>query len=63
MTSGYSDDADTVRTWIKMMKSRVDGFIADPSEEVLQDNWDTNDEYAEQIAKHRLENEKTQRLQ
>jgi hypothetical protein len=60
MTSGYSDDNDTVWTWIKMMKSRVDGFIDDPSEEMHETPDDG--EYYDVLADHRLENEKTQTL-
>jgi hypothetical protein len=61
MTSGFSDDNDTVRTWIGMMKSRVDGFIDNPSEEMHETPDD--EEYYDVLAGHRLENEKTQRLQ
>jgi len=61
MTSGFSDDNDTVRTWIKMMKGRVDGFIDDPSEE-MHETPDDGD-YYDVLAEHRLENQKTQGLQ
>lgn len=57
---GYSDDEDTVRTWIDMMKTRVDGFIKDPSEEVLGDLLD--EDYLKEIEEHRLQNAKTERL-
>lgn len=34
-TSGYSDDADTIQTWIQTLKKRVDEEIADSSDWVL----------------------------
>jgi hypothetical protein len=61
LTSGYSDDNDTVRTWIKMMKGRVDGFLDDPSEEMHETPDDEG--YYDILAEHRLENQKTQGLQ
>ena len=61
MTSGYCDDNDTVRTWVKMMKGRVDGFIDNPSEEMHETPDDEN--YYDVLAGHRLENQKTQELQ
>ena len=38
-TSGYSDSADTVRTWIRLMKERVDNELLekDPWEEHARD--------------------------
>jgi hypothetical protein len=33
VTSGFTSGSDTVRDYIRYMKERVDGFIADPSEE------------------------------
>jgi hypothetical protein len=60
LTSGFSDDNDTVRTWIKMMKDRVDGFIDDPSEEMHETPDD--EEYYDVLAGHRLENQKAQAL-
>jgi hypothetical protein len=61
IASGNSDDADTASTWVGMMESRVDGFIADPSEEVLEGNL-RGEEYAQAIERHRQENQKTERL-
>lgn len=61
LEDSYSDSADTVRTWVRMMKSRVDGFINDPSCEVLETEWLRGAKYAKEIARHRRENEKSQR--
>jgi hypothetical protein len=62
VVSGFSDDDDTVQTWVEMMKSRVDGFILDPSEEVLKDSFTSDEDYALELARHREENVKTASL-
>jgi hypothetical protein len=60
LTSGYSDDNDTVRTWIGMLKTRVDGFILMPSEEMSETTDDEN--YYDMLVYHHAENLKTERL-
>lgn len=60
LTSGYSDDNDTVRTWIKIMKGRVDGFFDNPAEEMWEDPDDEH--YYDLLAEHKLENVKTENL-
>lgn len=58
--SGISDDGDTIRTWIGMMKGRVDGFIENPNCEICMSPDD--EDYYDEMSRHRLENEKTQKL-
>jgi hypothetical protein len=60
MTSGVSDDDDTLQTWIGMMKGRVDGFILMPSEEMSATDADEN--YYDMLVYHHAENMKTERL-
>jgi len=58
----YSDSADTVRDWVKWMRARVDGFIEDPREEVLPSSFNgRGKDYDRTIARHRKENERTQK--
>ncbi len=59
VTSGYSDDSDTVWTWLTMMKHRVDGFLLDPTEEELKSDMETVEEYKARIQAHHDENLKT----
>lgn len=56
----HTEATDSVRSWIKWMKNRVDQFIADPKEEVLEDEFDTKAEYKKAIERHRKENAKTE---
>ena len=64
----YTSGDDNVRDYVGYMKNRVDGFIEDPTCEELQ-TWIgsgekrySDEDYAELIASHRRENEKTERL-
>lgn len=63
----YTSGEDSVRDYVGYMKGRVDGFIADPTCEILQRDWDdslrySDKQYAKLIASHQRENKKTERL-
>lgn len=57
----FTSGSDTVRDFVGYMKNRVDGFITDPTEEVLKDSFNAEN-YDQVIEEHRVENEKTERL-
>lgn len=57
----FTEGNDTVQEYIGYMKERVDGFITDPGEEILQDHMG-DEEYAILLNEHRTENEKTEKL-
>jgi hypothetical protein len=45
ITSGFSEGADKVHDFVGYMKNRVDGYIADPSEEFPEDSADEIDQH------------------
>lgn len=62
LVCNYTEGSDTVRDYVKYMKDRVDGFIKDPSEEVLQEDHMDETAYIQLLADHQRENEITEKL-
>jgi len=60
--ASYTEGSDTVRAYVGYMKERVDHFLANPEEDELQDDGETDEEYTKRILKHRVENAKTEKL-
>jgi len=62
LEDGFTEGSDTVRDYVGYMKDRVNGFIADPTEEILQRDNEEDEAYAKRIVEHRLQNSKTEKL-